>query len=64
MLLIIHSGEKSFKCETCEKGFRQLANLKAQDRVHTSEKPFKCETCEKQFKTTSNLRSHEKIPSG
>ncbi|GBM40651.1 Zinc finger protein 681 [Araneus ventricosus] len=55
---IIHKGIKEYKCDVCEKSFRQKSNLQRHALIHTGEKPFKCDVCGKSFRQTGHLQTH------
>ena len=46
----IHTNEKPYECDVCEKRFRESGTLKTHMRIHTNEKPYECDVCEKRFR--------------
>ncbi|XP_044733721.1 zinc finger protein 271-like [Chrysoperla carnea] len=50
------TGEKSFLCDICSKGFDSRSHLKEHSRTHTGEKPYLCDICSKQL--VEHKRSH------
>ena len=56
----IHTNEKPYECDVCEKRFRQSGGLKSHMRIHTNEKPYECGVCEKRFTQASNLKRHKR----
>ena len=45
----IHTNEKPYECDVCEKAFRESGSLTNHMRIHTNEKPYECDVCEKRF---------------
>ncbi|CAB4057304.1 ZNF362_384 [Lepeophtheirus salmonis] len=61
----MHTGDKKYICEICQRKFTQLSHLQQHIRTHTGDKPYKCQYngCLKAFSQLSNLQSHSKMPS-
>ncbi|GBN32091.1 Zinc finger protein 782 [Araneus ventricosus] len=57
-LKIIHKGINLYKCNVCEKSFRQKRDLQRHALTHTGKKPFKCDVCGKSFTQKGNLQMH------
>ncbi|XP_018399873.1 PREDICTED: zinc finger protein 665-like [Cyphomyrmex costatus] len=49
---------KSYKCETCNKEFKNKAHFLNHKKIHEDEKPYECEFCKHKFRFIGNLRSH------
>ena len=65
--LSIHSTERPFQCDRCNRRFARKYTLKnhrkrMHDRYihiqHSFEKPFECETCNRRFARKDNLKYH------
>ncbi|KAL4669187.1 hypothetical protein H8959_007741 [Pygathrix nigripes] len=58
------SGERSFFCPDCGRGFAHGQHLARHRRVHTGERPFACTQCDRRFGSRPNLVAHSRAHSG
>ena len=57
----IHTNEKPYECDVCEKRFRHSDTLQKHMRIHTNEKPYECDVCDEAFRQLGHLKIHMRI---
>ncbi|XP_035878430.1 histone-lysine N-methyltransferase PRDM9-like [Phyllostomus discolor] len=59
-----HSGEKTYVCRECGRGFTWKSNLIRHQRTHSGEKPYVCRECGRGFTYKPVLITHQRTHSG
>ncbi|XP_043922385.1 zinc finger protein 182-like [Protopterus annectens] len=58
----VHTGQKSYKCTTCDKSFVYRGRM-LNHQTHCGQKSYKCTTCDKSFMRKNQLTHHQKMHS-
>lgn len=53
----IHSNERPYKCEVCEKAFIQYSSLKSHMKLHG--KMYVCNICKMHFQELNDFQCHD-----
>jgi KRAB domain-containing zinc finger protein len=59
--MMIHTGEKPFKCHACDKAYRDNSALRKHRLIHLTPTPYKCTFCDMAFHSQGVARKHTKF---
>jgi uncharacterized Zn-finger protein len=55
----VHTKERPFVCNRCDKRFTQKSNLTKHKQIHSEEKPYACDICNQGFVQNIGLKKHQ-----
>lgn len=62
--MTIHSNQKRYECEFCDKKFNRPDHMLCHIKTHRNVKPYKCNQCGERFETSKEKIEHLRIHSG
>lgn len=56
--MLSHNDERPFKCDYCDKSYRQKPVLNDHLKTHLGENTYICDKCPQAFRYAAELRNH------
>ncbi|XP_053602617.1 zinc finger protein 431-like isoform X2 [Plodia interpunctella] len=56
--ILIHTGQRTHKCDLCEKAYYTEAQLRCHKKKHGMERKYKCDQCVAKFTDSAMLKRH------
>lgn len=60
---VVHTGDRPYPCDICQKRFNNKANLSKHKLIHANKRPYVCNACGQSYRQSYDLKRHMTIHS-